>query len=131
MKKKPRSYSADFKQEAVRRMAQAATIIGMASSRRLYAVRFPNVRESGVTMRCSISTNKSERPQFSLHARSSREPRSSRQPPGLPGLIGRHRPTHRDFPSAWAGTLPRRRDSARKKFERILPLIRGLRDRKL
>lgn len=30
MKKKPRSYSADFKQEAVRRMAQATTIIGLA-----------------------------------------------------------------------------------------------------
>ena len=30
MKKKARSYSVDFKQEAVRRMAQAATIIGLA-----------------------------------------------------------------------------------------------------
>ena len=30
MKKKARSYSADFKQEAVRRMAQATTIIGLA-----------------------------------------------------------------------------------------------------
>jgi transposase-like protein len=30
MKKKPRSYSADFKQEAVRRMAKATTIIGLA-----------------------------------------------------------------------------------------------------
>jgi transposase-like protein len=30
MSKKPRSYSADFKQEAVRRMAQATTIIGLA-----------------------------------------------------------------------------------------------------
>ena len=30
MKKKPRSYSADFKQEAVRRMGQATTIIGLA-----------------------------------------------------------------------------------------------------
>jgi transposase len=30
MKKKPRSYSVDFKQEAVRRMAQATTIIGLA-----------------------------------------------------------------------------------------------------
>jgi transposase-like protein len=31
MKKKPRSYSADFKQEAVRRMAQAKTISGLAN----------------------------------------------------------------------------------------------------
>src|ERR1700684_2817654 len=30
MSKKPRSYSADFKQEAVRRMGQATTIIGLA-----------------------------------------------------------------------------------------------------
>ena len=30
MKKKPRSYSVDFKQEAVRRMAEAKTIIGLA-----------------------------------------------------------------------------------------------------
>jgi transposase len=30
MKKKARSYSADFKQEAVRRMAQATTIVGLA-----------------------------------------------------------------------------------------------------
>jgi transposase len=30
MKKKARSYSVDFKQEAVRRMAQATTIIGLA-----------------------------------------------------------------------------------------------------
>ena len=30
MSKKPRSYSADFKQEAVRRMAQAMTIVGLA-----------------------------------------------------------------------------------------------------
>jgi transposase len=30
MKKKAKSYSADFKQEAVRRMAQATTIIGLA-----------------------------------------------------------------------------------------------------
>ncbi len=30
MSKKPRSYSADFKQEAVRRMAQAKTITGLA-----------------------------------------------------------------------------------------------------
>ena len=30
MKKKAKSYSADFKQEAVRRMAQAKTIIGLA-----------------------------------------------------------------------------------------------------
>ena len=30
MKKKPRSYTVDFKQEAVRRMAQATTIIGLA-----------------------------------------------------------------------------------------------------
>jgi transposase len=30
MKKRPRSYSADFKQEAVRRMAQAKTITGLA-----------------------------------------------------------------------------------------------------
>jgi transposase-like protein len=30
MKKKAKSYSAEFKQEAVRRMAQAATIIGLA-----------------------------------------------------------------------------------------------------
>jgi transposase len=30
MKKKPRSYSLDFKQEAVRRMAQAETIMGLA-----------------------------------------------------------------------------------------------------
>src|ERR1700722_15161619 len=30
MKKKARSYSVDFKQEAVRRMAQAKTIIGLA-----------------------------------------------------------------------------------------------------
>src|ERR1700689_1114716 len=30
MKKKPRSHSVDFKQEAVRRMAQATTIIGLA-----------------------------------------------------------------------------------------------------
>ncbi len=29
MKKKARSYSVDFKQEAVRRMAQATTIIGL------------------------------------------------------------------------------------------------------
>jgi hypothetical protein len=33
MKKKARSYSVDFKQEAVRRMAQATTIIGLARSR--------------------------------------------------------------------------------------------------
>ncbi len=32
MKKKARSYSVDFKQEAVRRMAQATTIIGLAKS---------------------------------------------------------------------------------------------------
>ena len=30
MKKKARSYSADFKQEAVRRMAEATTVIGLA-----------------------------------------------------------------------------------------------------
>jgi transposase-like protein len=30
MKKKAKSYSADFKQEAVRRMAQAETIVGLA-----------------------------------------------------------------------------------------------------
>jgi transposase-like protein len=30
MKKKPKSYSADFKQDAVRRMAQAKTITGLA-----------------------------------------------------------------------------------------------------
>jgi transposase-like protein len=30
MKKKARRYSVDFKQEAVRRMAQAETIIGLA-----------------------------------------------------------------------------------------------------
>jgi len=30
MKKKARSYSVDFKEEAVRRMAQAATIVGLA-----------------------------------------------------------------------------------------------------
>jgi len=31
MKKKPRSYSTDFKQEAVRRMAQATSITGLAT----------------------------------------------------------------------------------------------------
>ena len=31
-KKKARSYSVDFKQEAVRRMAQATTIIGLAQA---------------------------------------------------------------------------------------------------
>jgi transposase-like protein len=31
MKKKARSYSVDFKQEAVRRMAQATTIIGLTT----------------------------------------------------------------------------------------------------
>ena len=30
MKKKARRYSVDFKQEAVRRMAQATTIVGLA-----------------------------------------------------------------------------------------------------
>jgi transposase len=31
MKKKPKKYSVDFKQEAVRRMAQATTIVGLAN----------------------------------------------------------------------------------------------------
>jgi transposase-like protein len=31
MKKKPKRYSVDFKQEAVRRMAQATTIVGLAN----------------------------------------------------------------------------------------------------
>ena len=31
MKKKSRKYSVDFKQEAVRRMAQATTIVGLAN----------------------------------------------------------------------------------------------------
>jgi transposase-like protein len=30
MKKKPRSYSVDFKRDAVRRMAEATTIVGLA-----------------------------------------------------------------------------------------------------
>jgi len=32
MKKKARSYSVDFKQEAVRRMAEATTIIGLTKA---------------------------------------------------------------------------------------------------
>jgi transposase-like protein len=40
MKKKARKYSVDFKQEAVRRMAQATTIVGLA--KQLGVRRYPS-----------------------------------------------------------------------------------------
>ena len=62
MKKKAKSYSVDFKQEAVRRMAQATTIIGLAKElgvrRKGRFLEIPSAFRTPAASDCSIMPGK-------------------------------------------------------------------------